>query len=378
VSMPDSVTWSGRMTADRAGLAALADEWADLYARCPGATPFQTHAWVSAYDNAYLPAGALRVLEVRRDGRLVSVAPFVLRRRGPFSVLTAVGGAVTDHHDLLLDPAVSRDEEMWSVLTGTLLGRPDWHVVDLPEVRPGAVAEAWRGRWPGRSLVRPASVCLELAAVSLETALSRLPGRTANTLRRKVRRVTAAGVEERQIAVEGVAEAVERLLGLHARQWAGRGGNPEHLTPRFRALLTYALERLVAEDGAVLTEFRLHGRLAAAVVELVGHDMLSYYLAGVSPELRDEIDTSCLLVPHGLEMARKAGLSRYSLLRGEEDYKYRWRPESVQQQRLLLVRPRSIAGTIYLQVVLLLSGSKRFLKARAPWLRAVRHRLRPR
>ena len=376
--MAAAEVWTGRVVVDRAELAAMAEEWADLYRRCPSATPFQAHAWVAAYDRAYVRPGALRLVEVRRDGVLMSVAPLVVRRRGPVTVLTALGGAVTDHHDVLMDPAVAAEEQGWAVLTRTVLDRAGWHVLDLPEVRPGAAAEAWLRHWPGPVAARPASVCLELPVSSPDEALARLPGRTANTLRRKIRKVDAAGVERRQVTGTAVAGAVDRLLGLHARQWAGRGGNPEHLTARYRTLLGDALERMVQDHQAVVTEFWLAGRYVAAEIDLVGHDELSYYLAGVDPDLRQEFDTSCLLVPHGLELARQAGVGSYSLLRGEEDYKHRWRPDRVQQRRLLLARPRSVAGWTYLRAVAGGLDARRVVKARAPWLRTVRDRIRRR
>jgi hypothetical protein len=43
---------SAQVLLDLGSLEALADEWAELYAACPTATPFQSHAWVTAWARA--------------------------------------------------------------------------------------------------------------------------------------------------------------------------------------------------------------------------------------------------------------------------------------------------------------------------------------
>jgi CelD/BcsL family acetyltransferase involved in cellulose biosynthesis len=137
------------------------------------------------------------------------------------------------------------------------------------------------------------------------------------------------------------------LLRLHAAQWQGRGGNPEHQTDRFREHLTEALGRMVADGQAVLSEYRLAGETLAGQVHLVGHQTLFGYILGASPQLRKLIYVAALLVPHGVELARERGLPHYSLLRGLEEYKRRWHPETVVQERVLLHRPGLMGGCGY-------------------------------
>ena len=86
-------------------------------------------------------------------------------------------------------------------------------------------------------------------------------------------------------------------------------------------------------------EYRLDGRLMASEVDLVGHRQLAYYLAGIDPALREHIDTSVLLVSGALELADRLHRAEYSFLRGDEDYKLRWRPDHVTAERVLLARP---------------------------------------
>lgn len=350
-------------------LDAVAGEWDALHAAC-GATPFQAHAWVSAWARAYVPAGRLRVAVVRSDGRLVAAAPLHLTRRGPWAVLSPLGGAITDVTDLLIaDPTAG------TALAATLLADPGWHVLDLPELRPGSAAHACAATWPGRVTRLPASSCLELPALPVPELLARLPGRTANTMRRKLRKVDAAGVAVRAVAPDEVPAAVDRLLALHEQQWAGRGGNPEHRTARFRAHLTVALPPMVAAGTSELVEYRLDGELVLAQILLLGPEDVAYYLAGIAPRLRERVDTAALLVRHDVELAVARGRTRYSMLRGQEDYKFRWRPDAVVQERLLLARPGPVAAG-YPLVVRGRAAALDRARRHTPWLREVRDRVR--
>ncbi|MCU1605705.1 MAG: Acetyltransferase involved in cellulose biosynthesis, CelD/BcsL family, partial [Modestobacter sp.] len=330
---------------DLEGFDALAADWAQLYADCPPATPFQSHAWLAAWARAYGVGDQLRVVVVRSAGRLVAAAPLVRTRRGPWAVLAPLGGDITDVVDVLVREPVEPGVD--AALTAALLAESGWRVIDLPEVAPAGGVLRWSRTWPGRSTTVAASRCLELPAVPLPEQLDRLPGRTASTLRRKLRKVDQLGVQVTGTPAADVPAGVAALLALHEEQWRGRGGNPEHLTPRFTQHLTEALTRLVADGQARLAQYRIDGELVAAQIDLLGHDTLSYYLAGVSPRLRELADVSSMLVRHDLEQAVAAGLPRYSMLRGLEDYKYRWRPDPVQQHRVVLSRPGLLAGAGY-------------------------------
>ena len=162
---------------------------------------------------------------------------------------------------------------------------------------------------------------------------------------------------------------------------AGRRGNPEHLTARFRTFLTGALVPMVERGQAVVVEYRLDGRLVASEADLLGHRQLAYYLAGIDPSLRQAIDTSVLLVSGALGLARRLGLAEYSFLRGDEDYKLRWRPDHVTAERVLLARPGLLGSGGYFPVTAASSAvmalARRVPAGRARELaRAVMHRVR--
>ncbi|MGY1699088.1 GNAT family N-acetyltransferase [Geodermatophilus sp. SYSU D00766] len=359
-------------------LDALAAAWDDLWRRTPAATAFQSHAWVSAWARAYVRDGQLAVVTVWDGDTLVAAAPLHRVRRGPVAALAPLGGPLSDATDVLVDPRVP---DAGTRLAGALLQVPGWRVVDLPEVLPGSTAQEWTRHWPGPVRRAPSSLNLQLPVMPQAGVLARIPTRTAGTLRRKLRKIDKLGVERSELAPDAVPGAVPELIRLHEAQWAGRRGNPEHLTERFGTFLTEALGPMVGRGQAVLVEYRLDGRLVAAEVDLVGHRQLAYYLAGIDPELRQHADTSVLLVSGALELAGRLGLAEYSFLRGDEDYKLRWRPDPVTAERVLLARPGLLGSGGYFPATAATSAvlalARRVLTGRARELaRSAMHRVR--
>src|SRR5918993_315029 len=83
---------SAAVITEHSAFEALAGEWDDLWARTPSATPFQAHAWVSAWAGAYVPAGDLVVVTVRDGDVLVAGAALHRVRRGFVRLLAPLGG----------------------------------------------------------------------------------------------------------------------------------------------------------------------------------------------------------------------------------------------------------------------------------------------
>ncbi|WP_018654390.1 GNAT family N-acetyltransferase [Actinomadura flavalba] len=326
--------WEVETRRDDGAFDALAGEWRDLYARCPAATPFQSAGWLAGWWRSKGRPGALRLVLVRHRGRLVAAAPLYRVRRWGLPVLVPVGGGQSDFTDVLMDP-VHADRSL-GVLAGALRAERGAVALDLPEVRPGAVAHLLAARWPGRVWTAPGSTCLQVPARPIAELLGTLPGRTAGKARAKLRKVDASGVVVTSVDAAGAAEAVGRLLDLHVRQWRGRGLNPEHARDGFRRHLASAVPDMIAHGDAALFEYRVDGAVVASDLALIGHDTVGAYLYGADPALRDRLDVTLMLLRQDLALAASRGVRHFSMLRGTEPYKAKWRPTAEVSSRLIL------------------------------------------
>ena len=355
---------------DECALDALAAEWDELQERSLGATPFQCHAWLASWWHSYGRPGRLRLVTVRRDGRLIALAP--LYRDG--MALRPLGAELTDFHDVLLDGEFAEEGARRLAVALAAELRGPFARLDLPEVRGDAAVHALRAHWPRATRRLPASLVQHLPGVPMEELLTRLPGRTAQRTKVKLRKLAAAGVDVRLVPPWEAPEAVDRMLALHALQWRDRGATPEHMRERFATHLRAAATGMAATERAQLREYRLDGRLIACDLMLQSRGMVALYVYGVHPDARERLDIAGMLFGESLAHAVSTGRHELSLLRGNEPYKQRWRPDPAHNERLLFGAAPAVAFTAAAAGAE--ERAKEFARRRMPWLKEVRGRVR--
>ncbi|MHA6763529.1 GNAT family N-acetyltransferase [Streptacidiphilus sp. PAMC 29251] len=146
------------------------------------------------------------------------------------------------------------------------------------------------------------------------------------------------------------------------------------MRPRFSEHLSRAVARMVAADRAVVRRYRLGGELVACDLTLLSPGLAALYVYGAHPEARERVDVAGMLFRENLAHAAATGRGELSLLRGDEPYKQRWRPDQVRNERLLLGGGPAVA--VHGAAIRLRASAVRGLKERAPWLVGARCRLR--
>ena len=370
------VGWSAEVRTDNDAFGSLQQDWEDLYVRCPAATPFQSFAWLESWWHEYgRQSGRLRLVLIRAGGRLAAIAPLLLERRGPWSVLTPLGGDESDYHDVLIDPTVAARAA--GELAVAVAGIPGWSVLDIREARSDAHSHQLAGSWPGARWRTRGAAGFEIPAGSVAEFLAVLPRSARKKVRGKLRKVDTCGIEARAVTACELPDAVRGLLRLHEQQWRGRAVNPEHLRDRYRRHLTRALGPMIERGQAVLTQYRFGGEVVVSEVSLIAPGFVGKYLAGFEPRMRQHIDVALMMLCQALQLAERSGRPAVSLLRGDEPYKQRWHPTPVRSERLLLARPDSRLPAVgYAMLVRGRTSVADLVKRRIPWLRSMGGRAR--
>ncbi|MEU6252197.1 GNAT family N-acetyltransferase [Streptomyces sp. NPDC047043] len=332
---------SVELCTDERTFAALSEEWARLHGACPSATPFQSHAWLHSWWLSYGTPDGLRLFLVRRDGELVAAAP-LMRVRHPLPKLVPIGGAISDFCDVLIDESAAEQGSV--ALADALAGAARTALIDFREVRPGSAVEQVYRHWRGPRRRLQDSACLELPAVPMTELVKRLPPARAQRVRNKINRCGKVGVEWRGVSPDETETALRRLIDLHRLQWEGKKMTPEHIRPRFLEHLVRSVVPMARSGQATLTEFLLDGAVVAVNLHLLSGGLAGQYLYGFHPGLRERrVDVATMLLRASTERLASGGESRVlSLLRGDEPYKYRWNPDTVVNQRLLLAGLRTL------------------------------------
>ncbi|MFI5258676.1 MAG: GNAT family N-acetyltransferase [Candidatus Limnocylindrales bacterium] len=226
---------------------------------------------------------------------------------------------------------------------------PDpWDVIDLRRLRCGdpaadelAVAFGARSASEGWTVVREREeVCpiLDLApGLDYEDYLGTLGKKERHEVRRKVRRAEASGDVRLERSTDPLRD-LDEFVDLHQKRWGANGLFPptpggDQSRAFFRGLFEYC-----GPPGLIALHFlTVGGRRIAAGIWFDDGETLYFYNAGVDPEAR-ELSPGVVLVARSIEMALRAGRSRFDFLRGDEPYKYGWGAQDVPIQRLLVVR----------------------------------------
>jgi CelD/BcsL family acetyltransferase involved in cellulose biosynthesis len=304
-------------------LAALEREWWELWRYSSAATPFQSPAWLLPWWRAFAP-GDLLTLAVRRDERLVGLAPFYVERGPRGRRVLPLGISVSDYLDVLADDACI--DAVCDAMARYIGGpAPEWDEWELTELAPSAAALRLRTPEECAESADTVSAC---PVLDLPPSVDGLAGAIP---RRKRRDVRAAGHRaERRGAVRiaaatsaDAADFVADLVALHRARWESRGEDGVLADPRVWRFHADTVPLLMQAGIARLYMLRIGDRVAGVYYGLIRGRCAYGYLTGFDPSFEFE-SPGTILVGHAIEEAVREGAREFHFLRGRERYKYQW------------------------------------------------------
>jgi CelD/BcsL family acetyltransferase involved in cellulose biosynthesis len=300
------------VTADD-GLRGLAPAWEALWRRVPGATPFQSPAWLLPWWEVF---GTGRpVIACLRDGDwLAGVLPLYLQDEAGERKLLPIGIGVSDYLDILLDPGLPEDAGDTLLEAGLRAGfAAGATVCDLTDLPPGALLRTlhppagWHAAW------RRGEPCPVLPLPG-----DAVPARQRRKLRMNRHRAERLGGWTVEFATLGtIAPMMDILLRLNARRWGG-------LDPAAERFHRVAAPGLLGAGLLRLALLRIGGSVAACCHALAdGERRVMFYMIGFDPAFAAASPGS-LLIGALLDSAIAEGRTEAHFLRGDEAYKYAW------------------------------------------------------
>ncbi len=307
------------------GLEALRPEWAELWRRCPDATPFQSPEWLLPWWRHFAGVG-LWVLTLRRGGRLVGLAPLFVYANpeaGERQVLL-MGTGITDVTGALFATDVQCQGPS-AVFAHLDAHRDRWDSCDFQQLRAGVpllrtdVPEGWQERRTVQD------VCPVLPLPDAAAGFSEVvPGRQLQKLRYyRGRAERASGLRAERANEETFPRLFEGLLRLHAARWQATGKPGVLADEAVRQFHCEAASGLLRAGVLRLYGLYVGDRLAACYYGFLAKERAWYYLGGFDPEL-EHLSPGMLAVGHAIEEAAREGAREFDFLRGAEPYKYRW------------------------------------------------------
>ncbi|MBI4570554.1 MAG: GNAT family N-acetyltransferase [Chloroflexi bacterium] len=307
------------LTAQREEPAALQQEWVSLLARLPEPAPFLHPTWLKVWLEEFQDGRELILLAVRDGDALAGVAPLL---RQDSRLAFAGHYSICDYMDFVV-PA-ERSGDVFSALLEALLQEP-WSELELRGLRDGSPTLA---ELPALAQAAGLAVEREQEAVaprvelaeSWDAYLAALPKKDRHELRRKLRRIQAAGELELRTytAPPDIEEHLPLLLRLMVDSRSDKAAFMSEQMGRFFHRMAQALSR----EGLIrLYELELDRKPVASLLCFDMSRQLFMYNSGYDPEYAG-LAVGLISKALCLRDATEAGYRRIDFLRGHEPYKY--------------------------------------------------------
>ena len=297
-------------------IAPIAEAWDELAGEAD-VPPFLRPGWFRAWLNAF-GTGQLRVLAIRRGGRLVGVMP--LSRRG------GVLGSPTNWHTPLYGPVAADEQALRAILDGILSQRA--RRIDLSFLDGGGlVARGLRELDGSHHYVERTTMQSPYLRIDgdWDAYWQSVSGKLRQTVRRCSRRLAEIG--EVSLQIESGAARLDDLLAeglqVEASNWKGRSGTAIASDPRTVRFYT-ELAHWAASRGVLRFAFlRVGGRALAFHFALESQNRYYLLKPGYNEEFR-KAGPGTVLTQKMVERAFSLNLDSYEFLGAPDEHKLRW------------------------------------------------------
>jgi CelD/BcsL family acetyltransferase involved in cellulose biosynthesis len=175
------------------------------------------------------------------------------------------------------------------------------------------------------------------AGADIDAFLATLGKKERHEIRRKVRRVEAAGPLAFVESADPLAD-LEAFIEFHQAKWGADGLFPDTPGGAESRVMFRRMFELFGADGPLRLSFlTVDGRRIGASVYFETDDAILYYNAGLSPDARS-LSPGVVMIERLIQRALETGRRRFDFMRGNEPYKYEWGAVDEPIQRLLVRR----------------------------------------
>jgi CelD/BcsL family acetyltransferase involved in cellulose biosynthesis len=335
----------------------LQPQWEELLADSGANGIFLSHAWLMTWWETFGKGRRLRLLAVRDEGRLVAVAPLLLRTIRyyhllPFRRLEFLASGEDEAHEIDSDyldfilrsgweaPALERIFAFLVAEAGH--GWDEIVLARIPEHSPSVLlipglAEALDLR--RSELQRVSGVVVSLPA-TWDDLLSKIGKRHRHELRRSRRLLSERGRLHFRWSrtADEFAELWPDFVALHQKRWQSRGQPGCFASPRFAAFHQRIGPCLASAGKARLGVLYLDETPLAACHLLVHAGTVYHYQSGLDVAAGGRSSPGEVLLGCCLEAAIGEGLRAWDFLGGMCRYKWSWSQQLQHQVSLRLVR----------------------------------------
>ncbi len=337
--------------------------------RLAGALPTQSWEWLYSWSETMLTQGSLMLLVGRNeDQQVIGIAPFYRNQhwvRGDMIRFLGDGQTCTDYSTFLIEPG--SEDSFVDAVANWLLGHSsrcalpdpdnldaesdDWLGWDLICLQGIAQSDKSVARF-GEAMAREnchvnTKQDYSCWQVAMPESWDEYVASLSKSQRRNVRRVTKRVLENDDFQVKlahdgpSLKFAMQHLERLHQKRWVQAGEVGCFSVQHFTEFLNVAATRLFAKDQIRLLWIEHHGEPVAVDFSFQTPNASYGYQTGIDPEYFDHEIGRCLMTA-AMRATHQAQRQIFDFMRGDEQYKSRWRATEVPLVDLEVVPDRSL------------------------------------
>src|SRR5258706_4748423 len=319
----------------------LHEEWDRLLSRSICDNVFLRWDWVHTWWDIFKnkSSRALFILTVRRNGRLVGIAPFFIDRVGPLGtrfLKLCADELSPDYLDIIAEKGHETDvtRDLWNY---TLEGTRPWDVIAFDNLRQDSnlVADLslLRENRPSSEISHPCPY-IKIQGTFGDYFRTR-EGLVRFSLEKKYQKlmremgVTYAAVKDEK----DLAQGLENLFLLHAKRAKEKNITSNCLSPDAKRF-HYEIGRLFLRDQILDLQFLYDGKTPISALYNFNYPNKTYYYQARSDPAWRKWSVGAVLHFLAIRHAFDKGVDEYDFLKGSESYKILWSDGTREEMRL--------------------------------------------
>lgn len=352
---------------DRVRFGALRSEWTELLGSSRADCLFLTWEWLHTWWNHLSEGRQLLIITVRRDTKLIALAPLAINQAWP-SMRTCeflgVGSVGSDYLDFIAH--TEHESEAVDALAECLA--ETGLTLRLPSVKEDSFAASLftgnlRNRgWRSRKVAMQVCPFIDLSSASWDSYIGTRGSSHRYNFKRRLRNLekhSAVRFERAESDAECHA-ALQHVIRLHLSRWSTRGGSDGFHKERLLAF-HHELTAIAHKEGWLrLRVLTLNEHPAGAFYGFRYRDKYMFYQSGFDEAF---LKQSVGLVTIGLTIqeAIEEGAAEYDFLHGDESYKFLWASEVRPLFRMELYPP-GVAGRMHYKSAGAVAATRKLVK----------------
>ena len=342
--MAPNLTTSCTLINDPLQLERLSPEWMSLLERSAVNEPTMSAAWLLTWWRVFGPLGGrqLRAATFREGGRLIGLAPLLIRRqlyRGhlPFRRLELLGTGENPEDEICSDYSNviaerGKGDRVYNALVQALargqFGNWDELIVPMAD----GAQETYKmliGCFKGAGFLTKSQIVSAAPYITLPRSWDEYLGSLSSDnryyVRRSIRDFRAWAGDDIELKCASTAEELEQgkriLMDLHQERWRSRGQPGVFTSPRFRQFHDRVLPQFLTEGALELLWLEVRGEPVAALYNIIWNGKVYSYQSGRRLNLPRGLRPGVVVHAMAIQRAIRMGLREYDFLAGVSRFK---------------------------------------------------------